>query len=69
MLEEKRGHPLKLKAVFISDDGGKTRLCVRQHYLTDVTTNRFLDDLMQGKRFGILNGDSNGTDSRNDQPR
>jgi hypothetical protein len=60
MSKEKRGHPLKLKAVFISDDGGKTWLCVRQHYLTDVTTNRFLDDLMQGKRFGILNGDSNG---------
>ena len=65
MLEGKGGHPLKLKAVFISDDGGKTWLCVRQHYLTDVTTNRFLDDLLQGKRFGIINtGDSNGNDSR-----
>ena len=66
MQEEKRGHPLKLKAVFISDDGGKTWLCVGQHYLTDVTTNRFLDDLIQGKRFGILNGESNGNDSRED---
>ena len=64
MLDDKRGHPLKLKAVLISDDGGKTWLCVRQYYLTDVTTNRFLDDLIQGKRFGILNGESNGNDNR-----
>ena len=35
---------------------------MRQHYLTDVTTNRFLDDLIQGKRFGILNGESNRND-------
>ncbi|MCJ7485801.1 MAG: hypothetical protein MUQ25_06485 [Candidatus Aminicenantes bacterium] len=60
-MEEKQGHPLKLKAIFISDDGGKTWMLVRQYYLTDVTTNRFLDDLLQGKRFGIINnGDSNG---------
>jgi len=53
-------HPLKLKAILVSEDGGKTWLLVRQYYVTDVTTNRFLDDLFQGKRFGIINGDSNG---------
>jgi hypothetical protein len=60
MKKETGEHPLKLKAILLSDDGGKTWLLVRQYYLTDVTTNRFLDDLLQGKRFGILNnGDSN----------
>ena len=63
-MEGKEGHPLKLKAIFISEDGGKTWMLVRQYYLTDVTTNRFLDELLQGKRFGILNGESNGNDSR-----
>lgn len=61
-------HALKLKAIMISDDGGRTWLLVRQYYLTDVTTNRFLDDLLQGKRFGILNGDSNGNNDQN-KPR
>ena len=64
MLEGKGGHPLKLKAILLSDDGGKTWMLVRQYYLTDVTTNRFLDDLLQGKRFGILNGESNGNNDR-----
>jgi len=65
MLEGKGGHPLKLKAILLSDDGGKTWMLVRQYYLTDVTTNRFLDDLLQGKRFGIINnGDSNANDTR-----
>ena len=64
-MEEKRGHPLKRKSIMLSEDGGKTWMLVRQYYLTDVTTNRFLDDLLQGKRFGIINtGDSNGNDSR-----
>jgi hypothetical protein len=63
-MEGKGGHPLKLKAILLSDDGGKTWMLVRQYYLTDVTTNRFLDDLLQGKRFGILNGESNGNDTR-----
>jgi hypothetical protein len=44
-------HPLKLKAIMLSDDGGKTWLLVRQYYLTDVATNRFLDDLVQGTRL------------------
>ena len=55
-----RGHPIKLKAVLISDDGGKTWTCDRQYYLTDVTANRFLSDLMQGKRFAMIKEDANG---------
>jgi hypothetical protein len=52
------GHPLKLKAIFISEDQGKTWLLVRQHYLTDVFTNGFLDDIIQGRRFNMTDGDS-----------
>lgn len=64
-----RGHPIKFKAVLVSDDGGKTWTCVRQYYLTDVTANRFLSDLMQGKRFAMIKEDTNGYDSRSDQSR
>ena len=63
-MENSRGHPLKLKAVLISDDGGKTWLCVRQYYLTDVTANRFLSELMQGKRFAIIKEETHGYDTR-----
>ena len=66
-MNDSRGHPLKLKAVLISDDGGKTWLCVRQYYLTDVTANRFLNELMQGKRFAITKEETHGNDSRNDR--
>ena len=52
-------HPLKLKALLVSEDGGRTWLLVRQFYITDMVTNRYLDDLLQGRRFGLLNGDSN----------
>ena len=55
-----RGHPIKLKAVLISNDGGQTWTCVRQYYLTDVTANRFLGELMQGKRFAMIKENANG---------
>lgn len=42
---------LKLKAVFVSQDGGKNWLCVRQHYLTDLRFDKFLDDTFQGETF------------------
>ena len=37
----------------VSDYGGQTWLVVRQHYLTD-DHNRFLDTLLQGKRFKMI---------------
>jgi hypothetical protein len=48
---------LRLKSLMVSDDGGETWLVIRQHYLTD-ENNRFLDTLLQGKRFKLI-GDSN----------
>lgn len=48
---------LRFKSLMVSDDGGETWLVVRQHYLTD-DNNRFLDTLLQGKRFKLI-GDLN----------
>ena len=50
---------LRFKSLMVSDDGGQTWLVVRQHYLTD-DHNRFLDTLLQGKRFKMI-GDLNDT--------
>lgn len=58
----RRGHPLKLKAILFSNDEGKTWQLMRQYYLTDVTTNAFLDEILQGVWFKRLNGDSNGNE-------
>ena len=49
--------PLKLKSVMLSDDGGRTWLLVRQHYLIDVRTDRYLDEELIGTRFVKLEGD------------
>ena len=63
-----KGHTLRLKSLMISDDEGKTWTLVRQYYLTDATANRFLNELLQGKRFAIITGETNGNDTR-DQSR
>lgn len=42
----------------ISDDSGKTWIVVRQHYLTD-EKNQFLDTLLQGKRFKLIEDSTN----------
>jgi len=55
---------LRFKSLMVSDDGGQTWLVVRQHYLTD-DKNRFLDTLLQGRRFKMI-GDLN---ERTNQPR
>jgi hypothetical protein len=55
---------LRFKSLMVSDDGGQTWLVVRQHYLTD-DKNRFLDTLLQGRRFKMI-GDLN---ERTHQPR
>lgn len=49
---------LRLKSLMVSDDGGETWLVVRQHYLTD-ENNRFLDTMLQGKRFKLIKENSN----------
>jgi hypothetical protein len=45
---------LKLKAVFLSQDGGKTWICARQHYLSDLRSDRFLNATYQGATFTTL---------------
>ena len=56
----------KLKAVFLTEDGGETWVCIRQYYLTSLTDNTFLSTILQGMK--LKQGDSNGNDNR-DQSR
>jgi len=49
---------LRFKSLMISDDNGKTWIVVRQHYLTD-DQNRFLDTILQGKRFKLIEDSTN----------
>ena len=39
---------LKLKAVLLSHDGGRSWIVSRQYYLTDLETNLLLDESVQG---------------------
>ena len=42
-------HPsLKLKAILLSHDGGRSWMVGRQYYLTDLESNQLLDESMQG---------------------
>ncbi len=51
---------LKLKAVFISEDG-ETFLCIRQYYLDDLCTGKFIDGrTFQGKKFKLISEVNNG---------
>ena len=49
---------LRFKGLMISDDNGKTWIVVRQHYLTD-DQNRFLETILQGKRFKLIEDSAN----------
>jgi len=42
---------MKFKALLLTRDGGKTWLCVKQYYLSDATTGRLLDEILQGMRL------------------
>ena len=53
----------KLKAVFLTEDGGETWICIRQHYLTSLIDNTFLDTILQGMKLKQT-GDSNDNDSQ-----
>ena len=45
---------MKLKVLLLSQDGGKTWLCVRQYYLTDLQTGDFLSGSTQGQIFKTM---------------
>ena len=49
---------MKLKALLITEDG-EDWLCIRQYYLTDLRANSFLDVFMQGKKFKLIEENSN----------
>lgn len=47
---------LKLKVTMLSEDGGKTWVIFRQHFMTDAQ-NHFLNDSAQGMKLKTINGD------------
>jgi len=49
---------LKLKAVFLSQDHGKTWICIHQYYLTDPESRAFLDTTLEGRNF-VMNEEKN----------
>lgn len=48
----------KLKAVFLTEDGGETWTCIRQYYLTSLRDNTFLSTVVQGMKLK-QHGESN----------
>ncbi len=42
---------LKLKAVLLSTDGGKTWLLVHQYYLSDPASRALLNNTLEGREF------------------
>jgi hypothetical protein len=57
---------LKLKAVLLSHDGGRSWIVGRQYYLTDLATNLLLDESMQG--LFLTQNQENTNDNRIDFP-
>jgi len=58
---------LKLKAVLLSHDGGRSWIVGRQYYLTDLATNLLLDESMQG--LFLTQKQENTNDNRTDSPK
>jgi hypothetical protein len=55
---------LKLKAEFLSTDGGRTFLLIHQYFLTDPATRTFLNNTLEGRTFTMNNdGDKDGKTS------
>jgi len=44
---------VRFKGMLMSDDNGRTWICVRQHYLTN-NANQFLEETLQGRRFRLI---------------
>ena len=58
---------LKLKAMLLSHDGGRSWIVGRQYYLTDLATNLLLDESMQG--LFLTQKQENTNDNRTDSPK
>jgi len=42
---------LKLKAEWLSTDGGKTWICIHQYFLTDPQSRTFHNNTLEGRQF------------------
>ena len=50
---------LKLKAEWLSTDGGKTWICTHQYFLTDPQRRAFLDNTLEGRTFRMNKENNN----------
>lgn len=55
---------LKLKAILISIDGGRTWLISRQFFLLDVKLDKYLDQEIDGTRLATIEEDQHGDASK-----
>lgn len=46
--------PLKMKALLISADGGRTWLISRQFFLAELRTQRFLEPVLEGTYLSVV---------------
>jgi|GEM_PF-3860789 hypothetical protein len=46
--------PLKLKAILLSNDGGRSWLCTRQYYICEQPAGTFAPLFYQGRRFRLV---------------
>jgi hypothetical protein len=58
---------LKLKAMLLSHDGGRSWIVGRQYYLTDLETNLLLNESMQG--LFLTQKQENTNDNEHQLPR
>lgn len=50
-------NPLKLKAILLSNDGGKTWIVSRQYFLVDLREDQFRNESLQGQTLVIKTED------------
>jgi hypothetical protein len=55
---------LKLKAILISTDAGRSWLISRQFFLLDVKTDKYLDQEIDGTRLAVIEEDDHGDASK-----
>jgi len=58
---------LKLKAEWLSTDGGKTWICIHQYFLTDPQSRTFHNSTLEGRTFRMNEGTEN--ESIKSQPK
>jgi len=56
----KKTPPLKLKAILLSNDGGRTFICVRQYYACWQPEGQYSGLFFQGKRLRVVPDEEGG---------